>query len=640
MLLASPERLALEAAAAALEPPPTLDLIDWAERHVVFDDGPFRGPYNRTLFPYFDEPLRALSPSDPCRTVTMSASAQIGKTGLANIATLGWASTSRGSFMIVHPTEETAVRWARMKLAPLMKSTAIVRDLFPQRANGQLASILYKERKDGLSRLLITGANSPASLSQVTIDAQVQDDLAKFEVNPMGDPESMADSRSRAIADAKIFKISTPLVAPGCRITRSFRDGSQEHPYVLCPHCGEHQVLEWANFVPDKPDEAHFVCQRCGSIIEESDRPKMLAGFEWRAHNPGAAKQHRSFWIWSAYSYLQSWPQIAREWLRAQGDPASEKTFSNDTLGLAYEPKGEARPPHELAARASRSHYSRGEIPEGALVLTLGIDVQLDRCEWQVIGHGEHYRKFVIDVGTIGRHVSEPDCQRNIDLLLQRKWRNFRGRPMGISLAAIDAGWSTDDVLAFAHRYPPTKLIAIRGVPGDNTPRIARVQRERSEKTGTVLKFSKRFYNIGVYSFKSSLYRDLAKDDPKEKGYISFPNNLPLSYFEELVCERRVPYKRMGVMAYRWEKPDKQANEMHDTFLYASAAAIKYGVNFISDQGWAQRRAEFEAPESAGGGRFAVTEPTPIWKMLAGVNQSPPTAPQPPSSEFRIVDRR
>ena len=83
--------------------------------------------------------------------------------------------------MFVHPTEDNALRWARMKLAPMMKSTAVVRDLFPQRANGQLASILYKERKDGLSRLLVTGANSPASLSQVTIDAQVQDDVSKFE---------------------------------------------------------------------------------------------------------------------------------------------------------------------------------------------------------------------------------------------------------------------------------------------------------------------------------------------------------------------------------------------------------------------------------------------------------------------------
>ena len=65
-----------------------------------------------------------------------------------------------------------------------------------------------------------------------------------------------------------------------------------------------------------------------------------------------------------------------------------------------------------------------------------------------------------------------------------------------------------------------------------------------------------------------------------------------MSYFEELVCERRVPYKRMGVIVYRWEKSDRQANEMRDTILYASAA----GVNWISDQGWARLRAELEAP--------------------------------------------
>ena len=116
MLLANPERLALEAVAAALEPPPTLDLLSWAERNIIFDDGPYKGPYNRALFPFFDEVLLALSPSDPCRNVTMAASAQVGKTGLATIAVLGWAATSRGSFMVVHPTEDNAIRWARMKL--------------------------------------------------------------------------------------------------------------------------------------------------------------------------------------------------------------------------------------------------------------------------------------------------------------------------------------------------------------------------------------------------------------------------------------------------------------------------------------------------------------------------------------------
>jgi len=599
MLLANPERIAFETVAAALEPPPALDLLVWAERNIVFDDGPFRGPYSRVLFPFFDEVLRALGPDDPCRFVTMTASAQVGKTALATVFALGSMAAGRGSFMVVHPTEDNAIRWARMKLAPMMKSTAIVRDLFPQRANGQLASILYKERKDGLSRLLVTGANSPASLSQVTIDAQVQDDVSKYEVNSMGDPELMADSRSRAIADAKIFKISTPLVVPGCRITRNFLDGSQEHPYVPCQHCGTMQVLEWDNFVADKPDEAHFTCVSCGCGVEERDRPRMLAGFEWRAHNPSAAKEHRSFWIWSAYSYLQSWPQIAREWLRSRGDPASEKTFTSDVLGKPYEAKGEGRPPEELAARAAKSHYERGSVPQGALVLTLGIDSQLDRIEWTLLGHGEQYRRFVIDCGTIGKHISEPDCQRNLDLLLARRWPNFCGRQIGISLAAIDAGYSTDDVLDYCRRHSPSRLIAVRGVPGDAVPRLAKVQRERDAKRGTLLRYSRRFFNIGVYQFKLSLYRDLSKDNPEEKGYISFPRGLPDSYFEELVCERRVPYKRMGVIAYRWEKPDRQANEMHDCFLYASAAAIKYGVNWISDQGWVRLRAELETPVRA-----------------------------------------
>jgi phage terminase large subunit GpA-like protein len=88
-------------------------------------------------------------------------------------------------------------------------------------------------------------------------------------------------------------------------------------------------------------------------------------------------------------------------------------------------------------------------VPKGALILTLGIDCQLDRVEWQLLGHGEHYRRFVIDCGTIGKHISEPDCQRNLDLLLARKWPNFCGREIGISLAAIDAAHSTDDVLDY-----------------------------------------------------------------------------------------------------------------------------------------------------------------------------------------------
>src|SRR3984957_14713254 len=281
IMLANAERLAMEAMAAAVEPPAPIDYLDWAERNIVVNEGSFPGPYNRQLFPFWDEVLRALGPDDPCRTVTLMGSAQVGKTMIANIFTCGSLVMAKGNFLYAHPTDDNARRWSKMKLAPLMRSTAAVREMFPQRTRDVADSVTYKERKDGLATLLITGANSPASLSQVTVHFQVEDDLAKWEMNSGGDPEAQVDNRSRAIEFAKIFKVSTPLVIPGCRISKDFESGSQEHPYVPCPHCEQMQVLEWDNMLaelhPARPEDAHFTCIACGASIEEHHLSSMLA---------------------------------------------------------------------------------------------------------------------------------------------------------------------------------------------------------------------------------------------------------------------------------------------------------------------------------------------------------------------------
>jgi len=111
MLVANARRLALETIAAALEPPPPVDLLAWAEHNVVFSDGPFPGGYSRQLFPFFDEVLKALGPEHPCRFVSLCASAQVGKTVLATIFALGTLSSSRGAFLFCHPTQDKALRW-------------------------------------------------------------------------------------------------------------------------------------------------------------------------------------------------------------------------------------------------------------------------------------------------------------------------------------------------------------------------------------------------------------------------------------------------------------------------------------------------------------------------------------------------
>jgi len=598
-ILANASQIGLEALANALEPPPAIDYLEFVEDHITIGEGAFPGPYSRILFPYFDEVLRALSPADPCRYVTLQASAQVGKTLIATAFAIGSVTLGRGLTLLLHPTEENALRFSKIKLEALMRSTPIVADHFPKRSRDSQSAILFKQRDDGMAALLISGANSPASLSQITVSNLVMDDVAKFESSAAGDPEVMAESRCRAIAEAKIFRISTPLVAPGCRITRSFMEGSQELPYVPCPHCSEMQVLEWENMLAgldlDHPEDVHFSCIGCGGIIEEHHRPGMLAGFEWRAQNPSAMKHHRSFWIWSAYSYLQSFEQIAREYIKTKGDPSGEQVFLNDVVGKAYAAHGTGRPWEELRNRAAKSHYHRGTVPEGALVLTLGLDLQMDRCEWVLIGHGRQYRRYIIDCGVIGNHISERDAQNQISELMERTWPNFRGHRMGVKRTCIDGNFETDTVLEFCRKFSASRIVAVRGNPGDAAPRIAKIKRERNERKGTLLRYQARFFNLGVNQLKSALYRDLAKDDPLAPGYVAFPQGLDDSFFQQLVSETRVAKKVMGRIIWGWDKPERQPNEALDMTVYASAAAIMVGVYQYAESTWRELENRYNA---------------------------------------------
>jgi phage terminase large subunit GpA-like protein len=66
-----------------------------------------------------------------------------------------------------------------------------------------------------------------------------------------------------------------------------------------------------------------------------------------------------------------------------------------------------------------------------------------------------------------------------------------------------------------------------------------------------------------------------------------------------------------GALVFGGQKNDRQRNEMHDCFLYATAAGLRHGVNFVSDQGWARLRAELEAPAplpEAGRVRRSISE--------------------------------
>jgi phage terminase large subunit GpA-like protein len=188
------------------------------------------------------------------------------------------------------------------------------------------------------------------------------------------------------------------------------------------------------------------------------------------------------------------------------------------------------------------------------------------------------------------------DAQRNLDLVLMGKWRNCVGREIGVDFAAIDGNARTEDVWSFARRHPSNRLIMVRGRGDDSAPRLALVKRERDQKTGVLLAYSSRFYNLGTSGLKMALYRDLQKTDETEAGHVAFPSGLPDEYFQELTAERRTAIKRHGFTVYRWVKDDRQDNEALDTMIIATGAAARFGVYGMSDRGWERHRLERETP--------------------------------------------
>jgi phage terminase large subunit GpA-like protein len=645
--LANPRRLAREAAAEVFQPTPPIDYEQWARRNIAFTEreSPYPGPYNPDLFPFFSEIYRALSPEDPCRIVTVCGSAQIGKTVLATVFTLGSLDLDPCDFFYVHPTEDNARRWSKLKLVPLIRNSEQLRDVFPEKSRDGGDSVLFKERADGRGSITISGANSPSSLSQVSMRRQVQDDLSKWENNSAGDPEGQADSRSRAFEFAKILKISTPLVLPGCRITRSYEVGSQEGYFVPCPECGYEQTLEIENLLSNlddaAPEKACFSCVECGSLIQAHHLAEMVRKGGWKARNPAAMREHRSFQLWSGYSRLQSLERIAREWLAARGMPDRERVFYNDTAGRGYQVKGEAPPWEELRNRAAKGHR-RATIPAPGLVVTIGVDCNGDWLNWHAVAWTRDHRRFVIDYGRIDGAIADAKAWAALDALLASKWRHASGAEVACDLLAIDGNAWTEDVWTWARRHPVSKVIMVRGLDGDDKPLIAKVKRERSRRTGKVLKYQSRFYNFATSILKWSLYRSLLKADPLSAGYVGFPAGLDDDYYQELTSERRVEIRaKDGSTRFGWVLPEGQRNEALDTMMQAEAAAIKFGVRDLPPSVWDRLEADRARPIA---GAQLDFEETPaafaVASTEAAAPPAPPTAAAAPRRTFAEFARR
>ena len=535
-----------------LRPDPLLTVSEWADAHRYLSprDSAEPGRYRTDRTPYMRAIMDALSPSHPARRVVFMKSAQVGAT-TSGSNWIGYViHHAPGPMLAVQPTVELAKRFSRQRIEPLIAESPALRErVKPSRARDAGNTVLSKEFPAGL--LIITGANSAVGLRSMPARYLFLDEVDAYppSADEEGDPVALAEARTRTFSwRSKAFLASTPTIQGISRIEREYEASDQRRYFVPCPHCEHMQWLAFERLRWDKgkPETTHYMCAACDGRIEEHHKTAMLQAGEWRATAEGADPGTIGFHLSALYSPVGwfSWADIARMWEAAQATDEAKRSFKNGVLGLTWVETGEAPDWQRLYER--REAWQIGTVPSGGLFLTAGADVQKDRIEVDVWAWGRGLESWLIDHIVIDGGPERAESWNTLHRLLGQTWPHAHGAQLGLAKLAIDTGYESPAVYAWARRAGHAQVAPIKGVEGFNraAPVIGPTHVDVTEG-GKKLRRGARLWTIAVATFKSETYRYLRLSAPTDEeidagakcpaGYVHLPRGSDAEWIKQLV---------------------------------------------------------------------------------------------------------
>lgn len=620
-----------KAFAKGLRPDARLTVSEWADNHRRLSGKAASepGPWRTSRTPYLKEIMDCLSPISGIERVVFMKGSQIGGTECGN----NWVGFvihhAPGPMLAVLPTVEMAKRNSKQRIDPLIEESPALREkVFPSRSRDSGNTILAKEFQGGI--LVMTGANSAVGLRSMPVRYLFLDEIDAYpgDVDGEGDPVALAEARTRTFARRKILLVSTPTIRGTSRIEREYQASDQRRFMVPCPSCGVHQWLKFEQLKwPDKqPEGVYYECEHCEAHIEERHKTWMLENGFWEAQAEGDGRT-AGFHISSLYSPAgwRTWEEIARSWLDAQGSDAAIKSFKNTELGETYVETGEAPDWQRLYER--RESYRIGSIPQGGLLLTAGADVQKDRIEVSVWAWGREKESWLVEHRVLDGDTARPEVWKRLDAMLAESWPHESGYDLPVRRVAIDSGFATQEVYAWARRRSQSQVIAIKGVQRGaalvGMPTAVDVTAD-----GKKIKRGLRVRPVVGGIAKLELFNNLRKNpptresgDPYPAGYVHLPE-VDEEYLKQLCSEQLVTGKnRRGYAVRDWQKI-RDRNEALDCYVYARAAAAVEGLDRFGERHWQgieqqlgidqppRLAAATEAAESEQGSAAPFSQPT------------------------------
>lgn len=509
--------------------------------------------------------------SDPAtHTVVVMSSAQVGKTEVLNNIIGFHVAQDPAPMLILQPTLEMGEAWSKDRLAPMLRDTPALRGKVKDpRSRDSGTTITHKQFPGG--HLTVAGANSPAGLASRPIRVVLCDEVDRYppSAGSEGDPVSLARKRSATFWNRKLVLTSTPTVKGGSRIEMAFEESDQRRYWIPCPHCSEMQTLKWSSvrWPANEPERAAYHCEACGAAWTDAQRFAAIRHGEWRAsvNFTGVAGFHLS----ELYSPWSRIADIARSFVEAKKNPETLRAWVNTSLGETWEDVGETVDDHGLMGRAEE--WEDDAIPAGVKILTVGVDVQDDRLELEVVGWGRDEESWSLEYTRLFGDPSAPALWAELDALIGRQFKREDGALLKVAAVCVDSGGHhTQAVYRYCRDRYNRRVYAIKGMAGAGRPVWPKkASRNNSGRINLFL--------VGVDSAKDAVYARLRITRPGA-GFCHFPAARDADWFAQLTAETVTTRYSKGFPIRQWVKKAGARNEALDARVYAYAALQSLNV--------------------------------------------------------------
>ena len=562
-----------------MKPPPDLSISEWADKYRYLSSTASAEPgrWRTSRAPYQKEPMDAISDRN-VRKVVLMWGAQSGKTDCAILNPIGYfIHYDPSAIMVMDPTMEMGEKFSKTRLSPMIRDTPVISERIDDRSRVSGNTIMTKIFPGGY--ITIVGANSPASLAAQPVRNLLADEIDRYPATAgrEGDPLFLAEQRTKSFWNRKTVITSTPTIKGDSRVETEYEHSSMGEWNIPCPGCGTYQPLEWGKIIFDSDSfrsgenrNVYMKCEACGEVFSEPEWKAMSGKGKYIEAHPERAT--KGFHLNSLASAFSHWEEIVDSFLLAcdekeKGNLEPLKSWTNTEMAETWEEDSDSVDYADLMDRLE--HYP-AEAPEGVLYITVGVDVQDDRFEFEYVGWGAGYESWGLGYNILYGDLKRPEVWEELDAHLLKSFRKSDGTILKVGCTCIDSGGHfTNEVYRFCKPRTNRNVFAIKGQAGCEVPLVGRASKGNRE--GTPL------FPIGVDNGKAFVMDRLAVKYPGP-GYCHFSadeeHHYTEEYFKGLTAEKRVVKYKKGQSVYTWELRNKgyRRNEPLDIRDYATAA--------------------------------------------------------------------